>query len=482
MSTMVKNEKNQAVLTFEISKAAMDEATEAVFLKNRGKYVIPGFRKGKAPRKMVEQYYGAGVFFEDAFKNVFTGAYEAAVAEHSLQPVDRPDVELEDIADDGTVQVKATVTLMPEVKLGKYEGIKVDLVEYNVTDEEVEHEVQHAQDHASRFEDIEGRPVQKGDTVGLNYSGSIDGVKFEGGTAENQTLEIGSGSFIPGFEEQMIGMNIGEEKALTVKFPEDYHAEDLKGKEAVFDVKVLSIKEKQVPALDDEFAKDVSEFDTLAEYKADIRAKLEERKKSQADSEMENKRIEAIAENAEIDIPDCMVEQQIDSQLRDMEMRMSYQGLKLEDYLKYTGMTLQQMRDMYREGAKKTVKIRLTLAEIIKAEKIEASQEEIDAEIEKYAQNYGQSAEEFRKSVTEDQMEYFKEMAVMNKTLAFLKEKNPAKKAAKKAASAKAKEEKAEDSEKKPAEKKTAEKKTAEKKPAAKKPAAKKAQEEKQEQ
>ncbi len=481
MSTMVKNEKNQAVLTFEISKAAMDEATEAVFLKNRGKYAIPGFRKGKAPRKMVEQYYGAGVFFEDAFNSIFPEAYEAAIAEHSLQPVDRPDVELEDITDDGTVQVKATVTLMPEVKLGKYEGIKVDLVEYNVTDEEVEHEVQHAQDHASRFEDIEGRPVQNGDTVGLNYSGSIDGVKFEGGTAENQTLEIGSGSFIPGFEEQMIGMNIGEEKALKVKFPEDYHAEDLKGKEAVFDVKVLSIKEKQVPALDDEFAKDVSEFDTLAEYKADIKAKLEERKKNQAESEMENKRIEAIAENAEIDIPDCMVEQQIDSQLRDMEMRMSYQGLKLEDYLKYTGMTLQQMRDMYREGAKKTVKIRLTLAEIIKAEKIEATQEEIDAEIEKYAQNYGQSVEEFQKSVTEDQKEYFKEMAVMNKTLAFLKEKNPAKKAVKKTAS-KTKEAKADTPEEKPTAKKTAEKKSTEKKPAAKKPAAKKAQEEKQEQ
>lgn len=481
MSTMVKNEKNQAVLTFEISKAAMDEATEAVFLKNRSKYAIPGFRKGKAPRKMVEQYYGAGVFFEDAFNSVFPAAYEAAVAEHSLEPVDRPDVELEDITDEGAVQVKATVTLMPEVKLGKYEGIKVDLVEYTVTDEEVDHEVQHALDHASRFEDIEGRPVQNGDTVGLNYSGSIDGVKFEGGTAENQTLEIGSGSFIPGFEEQMIGMNIGEEKALTVKFPEDYHAEDLKGKEAVFDVKVLSIKEKQVPALDDEFAKDVSEFDTLAEYKADIRAKMEERKKNQAESEMENKRIEAIADNAEIDIPDCMVEQQIDSQMRDMEMRMSYQGLKLEDYLKYTGMTLQQMRDMYRDGAKKTVKIRLTLSEIIKAEKIEASDEEIEAEIEKYAQNYGQSAEEFKKSVTEDQKEYFKEMAVMNKTLTLLKEKNPAKKAAKKAASSK-KEEKTESAEKKPAEKKTTEKKTAEKKPAAKKTAAKKAQEEKTEQ
>ena len=282
----------------------------------------------------------------------------------------------------------------------------------------------------------------------------------------HQTLEIGSGSFIPGFEEQMIGMNIGQEKALNVKFPDDYHAEDLKGKEAVFDVKVLSIKEKQVPALDDEFAKDVSEFDTLDEYKADVRAKLEERKKAQAEAEMENKRIEAIADNAEVDIPDCMVQQQIDSQIRDMEMRMSYQGLKLEDYLKYTGMTMQQLRDMYAEGAKKTVKIRLTLAEIIKVEKIEATDDEINAEIDKYAANYGDNAEKFKATVTDEQKDYFKEMAVMNKTLTFLKEKNPAKKAAKKA-SAKA------DSEENDKPKKAAEK-TTDEKAAPKKNAAKK--------
>ena len=452
MSTMVKNEKNQAVINFEISKEAMEEATKVVFQRNKGKYSIPGFRKGKAPRKMVEQYYGAGVFFEDAFNDVFPSVYEAAVKEHELEPVDRPEIELEDITDDGVVKVKATVTLMPVVKLGKYEGIKVDLVEYNVTDEEVDHEIQHALDRASRFVDVDDRTVKMGDTVGLNYSGSVDGVKFDGGTAENQTLEIGSGSFIPGFEEQMVGMAIGEEKALNVKFPDEYHAEDLKGKEAVFEVKVLSIKEKQVPALDDEFAKDVSEFDTLDEYKADIKAKLTERKKNQADSEMENKMVEAIAENAEIDIPDCMIEQQIDSQLRDMEMRMSYQGLKLEDYLKYTGMTVQQMRDMYREGASKTVKIRLTLSEIIKTEKIEATDDEVMEEIKKYAASYGSKAEDFMKNVTEDQKEYFKEIAIMNKTLALLKEKNPAKKAAKKTTK------KAEDGEEKPAAKKTTKK------------------------
>ncbi len=469
MSTMVKNEKNQAVINFEISKEAMDAATSAVFQRNKGKYAIPGFRKGKAPRKMVEQYYGAGVFFEDAFNDVFPSVYEAAVKEHELEPVDRPEIELEDITDDGIVKVKATVTLMPEVKLGKYEGIKVDLVEYNVTDEEIDHEIKHALDHASRFVDVEDRAVQMGDTVGLNYSGSVDGVKFDGGTAENQTLEIGSGSFIPGFEEQMVGMAIGEEKALNVKFPDDYHAEDLKGKEAVFDVKVLSIKEKHVPALDDEFAKDVSEFDTLDEYKADIKAKLTERKKNQADAEMENKMVEAIAENAEIDIPDCMVEQQIDSQLRDMEMRLSYQGLKLEDYIKYTGMTMQQMRDMYREGALKTVKIRLTLSEIIKAEKIDATDDEIMEEVKKYAENYGANSEDFIKNVTDDQKEYFKEIAIMNKTLALLKEKNPAKKATKKAAK------KTEDGEEKDAAKKPAAKKTTkkaedgEKKPATKK-------------
>jgi len=426
MSTMVKNEKNQAVISFEIDKDTMEKCTAAAFQKNRGRYAVPGFRKGKAPRKMVEQFYGQGVFFEDAFNDAFPALYEASVKEHELTPVDQPSIELEDVLDDGTVKVKATVTLMPEVKLGQYKGIKVDLVEYNVTDEDVDHEVQHALEHASRFVDVDSRPVQNGDTVGLNYSGSVDGVKFDGGTAENQTLEIGSGSFIPGFEEQMIGMTIGEEKALNVKFPDDYHAEDLKGKEAVFDVKVLSIKEKQVPALDDEFAKDVSEFDTLEEYKNDIRAKKAEQKKQQAETEMENKMIEAIADNAEIDIPDCMVEQQIDQQLRDMEMRMSYQGLKMEDYMKYTGMTLDKMRDMYRDGAKKTVKIQLTLGQIIKDEKIEATEDEITAEIDKYAANYGAQGEEFKKNITDSQKDYFKEIAVMNKLIAMLKEANPA--------------------------------------------------------
>ena len=467
MSTMVKNEKNQAVIDLEISKEAIDKATEDVFKRTKGKYSVPGFRKGKAPMRVVEQFYGSGIFFEDAFNEVFPAVYEAAVKEHGITPVDRPEIELDDITDDGVVKCKVTVTLMPEVKLGKYEGIKLDAVEYNVSDEEVDHEIKHAQDHASRFIDIDDRAVKNGDTVGLNYSGSVDGVKFDGGTAENQTLEIGSGSFIPGVEEQMIGMNIGEEKALNVKFPEDYHAEDLKGKDAVFDVKVLSIKEKQVPALDDDFAKDVSEFDTFAEYKADVKAKLEERKKAQAEAEQENKMVEAVAENAEVDIPDCMIEQQIDEQIRDMEMRMSYQGLKLDDYLKYTGMTMQQLRDMYKDGAKKTVKIRLVLAEIIKAEKIEATDEEINAEIDKYAANYGAQGEEFKKNITDDQKNYFKEVPVMNKTLAFLKEKNPAKKAA-----AKKTAKKAEDGEEKP--KKTAAKKTADdKKPTAKKTAKK---------
>ena len=469
MSTMTKNEKNQAVIELEISKEAIEEATVTVYNKTKGRYNVPGFRKGKAPRKMIEQCYGKGVFFEDAFNEVFPSLYEEAIKEHELVPVDQPMIDLDDITDDGNVKVKATVTLMPEVKLGKYEGIKVDLVEYNVTDEDVEHELNHALDHASRLVDIEDRPVKDGDTVGLNYSGSVDGVKFDGGTAENQTLVIGSNTFIPGFEEQMIGMNIGEEKDLNVKFPEDYHAEDLKGKDAVFSVKVLSIKEKQVPALDDEFAKDVSEFDTLDEYKADIKAKLTEDKKKRADAEMENKMIESIADNAEIDIPDCMVEQEINQQIRDMEMRMSYQGLKLEDYLKYTGMTMDQMRDMYRDGAKKNVKIRLTLAEIIKAEKVEATEDEINAEIDKYAANYGAAGDDFKKNITDDQKEYFKEVAVMNKLIALLKEKNPAKKAAKKSTkSTEAKKDKAEKTESTDNTEKT------EKKPAAKKSAAKK--------
>ena len=317
-----------------------------------------------------------------------------------------------------------TVDLKPEVVLGKYKGIKIKKNEYNVSDEDIDKELQAARERAGRLVSVEDRPVKNGDSVKLNYSGSVDGEKFPGGTAEDQTLVIGSGSFIPGFEEQLVGMNIGEEKDINVKFPDQYHAEELKGKDAVFSVKINSIEEKQLPEADDEFAKDVSEFDTLEEYKADIAKKLKEQNDRRAQNEYENALMDKICEEAQADIPDSMVERQIDYHLRDMEMRMSYQGLKMSDYLAYTGMTVAQLREMYRGDALKTVKQQLVLEAIKKAENIEADQEGIDKEIARYAEMFKKDAEEYKKEIKPDELEYIKETVTVNNIIEFIKQNN----------------------------------------------------------
>lgn len=436
MSSYELNDKNQAVITIEISGQDYENAVNTVYKRTSNRYPVPGFRKGKAPRKIVETYYGESTFFEDAFNELLPATYQQAIEEHSLEPVSRPSIDIVDIKDDKTIVYTATVDLKPEVKLGKYTGIKIKKNEYNVTDEDVEKELTSAQERVARMVDVTDRPVKNGDIITLNFSGSINGEKFEGGTAENQTLEIGSGTFIPGFEEQLVGMSINEEKDITVKFPDDYHAENLKGKDAVFAVKVLAIKEKQLPAIDDEFAKDVSEFDTLEEYKADIKAKLTERNNQRADNEFQQNLIEAVCNNATVDIPASMVEQQLDYQIRDMETRLSYQGLKLEDYLAYTGMTLEGMRQMYREDAEKTVKRQLVIEAIKKAENITADQESIDAEIERYAKMYSKTAEEFKAQLHPEDVEYISDSIAIKKTYDFLLENNKpaAKRTSKKAA------------------------------------------------
>lgn len=424
MSTYEKNDKNQAVITITVDGASYDKAVSDVYRKTAGKYAIPGFRKGKAPRSLVEKYYGAGIFFDDAFNEVFPAFYEAAVKEHELEPVSRPDVDIKDILEDKSIICTVTVDLKPEVTLGKYKGIKIKKNEYNVSDDDIEKEIQTARERAGRMVSIEDRPVKNGDSVKLDYSGSVDGVKFPGGTAENQTLVIGSGAFIPGFEEQLVGMNIGEEKDINVKFPEDYHAEELKGKDAVFAVKINAIEEKQMPEADDEFAKDVSEFDTLAEYKEDIAKKLKEQNDKRAQNEFENALIDKICEEASVEIPASMTERQIDYHLRDMEMRMSYQGIKLADYLSYTGMTIEQMRDMYRGDAEKTVRQQLVLEAIKKAENIEADQEGIDREIARYAEMFKKDPEEYKKDIRPDELDYIKETVTVNNIIEFLKQNN----------------------------------------------------------
>lgn len=421
MSTMEKNEKNQAVLRLEISQEDFEKATNTVYSRTAKRYQVPGFRKGKAPRRLIEQYYGPGVFFEDAFNEAFPDVYEAAVKEHDLFPVDRPEISLADDAAEGAIAFTVTVTLKPEVTLGEYKGIKVPVHEYTVTDSEVDAELARVQDRSARMVEAE-RPVQEKDVVTLNYAGSVDGVPFQGGTAENQTLEIGSGNFIPGFEEQMVGMAVGEKKDLHVTFPEEYHAEELKGKEAVFAVEVLGIKEKQLPALDDEFAKDVSEFDTLEEYREDIRKKAQEQAETREKSEFDQKLLDMVCENANAEIPEVMVNRQLDYHIQNFRQRLSYQGLSFEDFLKYTGQTIEQYREMSYNDSKAAVMRELVLEAVMKAEKIEASEEELVKELEKQAEKSGKSAEELRASLTEEHRQYLLDTISFDKTVAFLRD------------------------------------------------------------
>lgn len=418
--TMEKLEKDQVRLTIEVDAEQFEKGIVAAYRKMVKSMNIPGFRKGKAPRKVIEQFYGPAIFYEEAFKEVYPDAYEKAIEDNDLQPVDYPEVDITDIGNDG-VKFTATVQLKPTVTLGDYKGIKVERPEYTVTDEDVQAEVDRALERSARWIAVEDRPVQDGDRVTLDYAGTVDGVAFEGGTAEGQTLNIGSGMFIPGFEEQMVGMNPGEEKDLNVKFPEEYQAKELAGKDAVFHVKLHDIKEKELPELDDEFAKDVSEFDTLDEYKADIRAKLEEQNKQRADAEYENALIEKIAQNATVEIPQVMIERQIDNMMREFEMRLMYQGLRLDDYFTITGSKAEDARAEFAKDADTRVKVQLVLEAIQEAEKIEATPEELDAEIAKMAEQANKPVEEYRASLQPQDMAYLTDMIVMRKTVALLK-------------------------------------------------------------
>lgn len=423
MNYTLEKLKNQVKFTVTLTKEEWEEANQQAYLKNKGKYFIQGFRKGRVPRKVIEGIYGKGVFFEEAF-NIAVPKYYSEILEKEQEvfPVDTPDIDLKEIdGKDGGVTFTATVTVKPEVKLADYKGIKVKKPEYNVTDEDVEKEIESARNRASRLVDVEGRAAETGDTVIIDYSGSIDGKKFEGGTAEKQTLELGSGRFIPGFEEQVAGMAVGEEKDITVKFPEDYH-KDLAGKEAVFNIKLHEIKKKELPELNDEFAKDVSEFETLGEYKADIRKRLEESNRKKAETEFENRIVEEIAKASEVDIPQVMIDSQTENMVQDLSYRLMYQGMKLEDYLKYTGTTIEQLKDSYKEQAEKTVKSRLILEQIVKAEKIEATQEDMDAKIKELAERVKKTPEEYTKSMGENGLDYLKNDIMTEKLLAFLKE------------------------------------------------------------
>ena len=437
MATMEKLEGSKVKLTIEVSAEQFEAATQKAYQKAGKRLNVPGFRKGKAPRKVIENMYGPLAFFDDAFDIVYPEAYQAAIAEQGVEPVDRPDVSIETLPDgENPLVFSLVVAVKPEVELGAYKGIEVEKRAYNVTDDEVDAAIAQLQEGVARMVDVD-RPVENGDTVNLDYSGSVDGVKFDGGTAQGQTLTIGSGQFIPGFEEQMVGMAVGEEKDIEVTFPEEYHAENLAGKNAVFAVKVNGIQVKELPTLDDEFAKDVSEYDTLEALRDAKRQELLEQAEKNAKIQKENDVVRKAVENATVEVPDAMVERQIDSFLQDMGYRLQMQGISLEDYLKYTNTEISALRDQYRADAALRVKSQLVLEAISKAEAIEATPEEIGDKVAEYAKQFGNmTVEDFEKNLQADDRQYFADQVVVEKTLALLvenaKEVAPKKKATRK--------------------------------------------------
>ena len=422
MSTTVeKISSNKVKLSFDIDAAQFDAAMDKAYIKVRGQVTIPGFRKGRAPRKMIENMYGGeGVFYDEAFELIFDEVYGPAIDENKLEVVDRPQVDIQQIGTGKNLQFTCEVFVKPDVTLGEYKGVEVKREHTLVTEDEVNAEIEKERNKQAAEVSVDNRAVAEGDTVNLDYSGSVDGVKFAGGTAEAQTLKIGSHTFIPGFEEQMVGMNIGEGKDLEVTFPEEYHAKELAGKKAVFHVKVNGITETQLPALDDDFAKDISEFDTLDEYKADVRAKLEAQAAERDNNAFTHAVIEKVMENATVESPDALVERQIDSMVRNFEARLAQQGLKLADFIKYTGQDEKSFRNQYREQAEKSVRANLVLEAVENAENFEATEEEIDAEIVKFAGQVGQDVENLKKNLTEGDREYFKADVIRDKAVKFL--------------------------------------------------------------
>ncbi len=391
-------EKNVVEIEFTIDKATFEAETVKVYKKNVSKMNIPGFRKGKAPKAIIEKLYGKGVFYEDAINNLLPDAFDAAAKEAGKEAVSRPDFEITDINDEG-VEVKATFYVKPEVEIKNYKGIEVERVTKPVTDADVEEELKRVQNRNSRSIEVTDRPVQNGDTIALDFDGYTDGKQFDGGKAEKYSLTVGSGTFIPGFEDQIVGKNIGEDFDVNVTFPEEYGAKELAGKPAVFKCKVHSISYTQLPEIDDEFAKDVSEFDTLDEYKADIKAKLEEKNKSQAEMAMEGSLIDALIANLTADIPAPMIEAEAENIIRDRDYRLRMQGLDLNAYLQYTGMTLDSMREEVKPEAERQVKVRLAVEKIAELEKIEATEADIEAEYETIAKSYNMEVKDVKASL-----------------------------------------------------------------------------------
>ena len=424
MSVQVeKLEHNMAKLTIEVEASKFDAAMKNAYNKKKGSFNLPGFRKGKVPMYIIEKEYGAGVFYEDAANELMPEAYAEALEESGLDVVSRPEVDVTQIGKGQNFIFTAEVALKPEVKLGQYKGLDVQKDSADVTDEEVEAKLKEAQEQNAREITVEDRAVQDGDIITLNYAGTVDGVAFDGGTAENQQLVIGSHTFIDNFEEQLIGVEINGEKDVEVTFPEEYHAEDLAGKAAVFHVKVLGIKEKQLPVIDDDFAQDTTEFDTLEEYKNDIKEKLATAKEEQAKAAAQNALIDQIVESSEMDIPDAMVDFQVDQMVDEFKQRLAYQGLSLEQYVQFSGQSMDALRESMKGDALKRVQGSLVLEAIVAAENIEADEEDLKKEFEKMAQMYQMEASQIEGMIPEEQKENMKKDIAVQKAVEFVLDK-----------------------------------------------------------
>ena len=408
-----KLEKNMAKLTIEVPVEELEKGIEKAYQKNKGQISVPGFRKGKVPRAMIEKMYGKGVFLEEAANDVLPAAYEKAVEECEEEIVSSPKIEVVQLEPGKAFIFTAEVALKPAVELGKYKGVEVAKADLEVTEEEIEAEITKERENNARTITVEDRAVKDGDMTVINFEGFVDGVAFEGGKGENYPLTIGSGAFIPGFEDQLVGANLNEEVEVNVTFPEDYQAEELAGKPAVFKCTVLEIKEKELPEADDEFAAEVSEFDTIAEYKEDIKKNLAEKKASAAKSQKESEVIEAIVNDSKMDVPEAMIETKQRQMVDDFAQRMQMQGLSMEQYFQFTGLTPEKMLDQVRPQAEANIKSRLVLEAIVAAENIQPTEEDFTKEIERMAEVYQMEADKVRELVGENgKAEIMKDLAV----------------------------------------------------------------------
>ena len=413
-------EKNLVKLTFEVSAEDFAKAIDNVYKKNANKFNIPGFRKGKAPKAIIEKYYTEAVFYDEAINAVLPEAYDAAVKEAELDVVARPEVDVEEIKKGEPVVFTALVTTKPEVKLGEYKGIEVDKIDYTVTDEDVQKDLEAAQKKNARLVTVDDRAVENGDIAVIDFEGFVDDVAFEGGKGDDYELEIGSGTFIPGFEEQLVGAKVDDLVDVKVTFPEEYHAENLKGKDAIFKVKVNEIKVRELPELDDDFASEVSEFETLADYKADVKKKLEETAENKAKVETENAIIAKVVENAEFEVPEAMKEAQIDRMINDFAQRMQYQGMNLDMYFQYTGLTMEMLRAQFDKQAVDQINSSLVLEAIMNKEGIETGPEELELELVDMSKKYNMELDKLKELISEPEMENMKKDLAIQKTITML--------------------------------------------------------------